>query len=183
MLGLGETITSLTESTTEAKYCNIFFDDSRKDALADADWWFASIEVALALTGTAPDRWDFCYAYPTDCLKDREIVRLSLDQDPIDYELGMSSDKSTRLIYTNEEDAKLRYTTDVTNPALFSQNFVMAFAARMAMNLAMPLTREEKNLIDAAKLYQGFLDKAETANANAGSHRKNRDADWISVRG
>lgn len=180
MFGLGGRINSLDENSTEAEHCSIHYDDARDQALEDHDWKFASVEVSLALTGTAPDRWSYAYALPSNCIKPREIIASGVD--PIEYDVGLSSDLTTKLIYTNQEDAILRYTARVKDPNLYTPGFVNAMACRIAMAIALPLTQDRGKLQDAVQMYAGMLSSAQVSDANTGHKLHEREASWIQGR-
>jgi hypothetical protein len=92
MVGARSTIASLTENSPEAKACNLWFTDVRRDTLRAAHWRFAEKATTLSLLkarpGTAenptagspvwtpdtpPPPWLYEYSYPADCLQARRI--------------------------------------------------------------------------------------------------------------
>lgn len=179
MFGLGSLISALDENSTEAQHCNLHYETARDQTLEDFDWSFASVEQALALTGTAPARWTYSYARPSNCIVEREIVN-NFSDIPIEYELASTG--STRLIYTDVEDAYLRFTYQVTDPNLFTTGFKNALACRIAMAIAMPLTKNREIMADAANMYGAFLRAAEVTDANKGHKKIDRDAEWTRAR-
>jgi hypothetical protein len=180
MFGLGSLISALDEESTEAEHCNLHYENARDQTLEDHDWGFASVETVLALTGTAPTRWTYSYARPSGCIIEREIVRTS--DEPVKFEVALASDLTTQLIYTNEAEASLRYTARVTNPSVFSTGFINALYCRIAMAIAMPLTKDVNKLESATKYYAAFLRQAELQDAGRGHNKVDREAAWISGR-
>ncbi len=179
--GLGKTISALDEASAEATQCNIQYENARDQTLEEHDWKFASVEQSLALTGTAPARWGYSYALPSNCIIPREIINTS-SEDPIEYEVALSSDLTTRLIYTDRADAVLRYTAKVTDPNKFSIGFINALYCRVAMGIALPLTQKDERLQAASRLFAIMLSSAQVNDANTGHKFHERDASWTSSR-
>ena len=138
-----ETVFPAPESTVEARNCNIYFHTARKATLEAFDWDFASREGTLSLyAGDAtPDRWGFQYAWPADCVAPREIVRALRTTDEIPFKTSLSSDESTKLIWTDEEDASLRYTRDLENVERWPATATTALGWMLGFYLAVPVSR------------------------------------------
>ena len=168
------------ENSEEARNCFIYYETARKAALESFDWQFASREVSLALYADddTPVRWQYQYAWPDDCINPIEIIRLDFDDEPIAFATGISSDGTTKLIFTDEEDAALRFTADIENPTLFPATFEASFAWRLSMDLAIPLTRNRDVFMTCADGFAQSLPEARKASANRGRHHKQQKASW-----
>ena len=97
---------------------------------------------AYTSDGTAervvPPSTDFAYCYdpPSDCLAVREI-----NEDPsILFEVNEDG------LYCDEEDIMITYTRKVETVSLYDPSFVSAFAARLAGELATPITGSSKKM-------------------------------------
>ena len=140
-VGNDSTIESLTEDSTEAKECNLWLEHSRKQALAAYDWSFARVTKTLAAHGDDPTAlWGYRYVYPVDCIKARFLQNPSGSQaDPVPF-VREQSDDGTMSILTDLNEAKLRYTKDVTSPGLYTEYFIELLATILGSHIAFPLT-------------------------------------------
>lgn len=160
-------ITTLSERSEEAEYCNIFYDTARKATLEAFNWSFARKNMALVqmneYTGDDFTRYGFTYryAYPSDCAKARYIPRAGTAGRPFSpyadtyepqryvmadaaaiparFKLELGDTENRRTILTNEEDAVLVYTKDITDTNLFNGQFVLALSYHLAGLLGTPL--------------------------------------------
>ena len=67
-----------------------------------------------------PTDWTYRYQYPSDCVKARFIENpLGRTKDPVPFDVEQSTD-GTMSIVTNQNEACLIYTKDVTSPSLYS---------------------------------------------------------------
>lgn len=138
-LGVGKEIANLTtESSAEATACRRYFEQARRQTLRDFPWPFASKIAALSLIEEDPnDEWDYSYRYPSDCLRILKIlsdVRTDTPDSRIPYK--ESFDSTGKLIFTDRETPDIEYTADVTNVAVYPDDFVMAMSLRLAAYIA-----------------------------------------------
>lgn len=185
-LGTRATISSMTENSTEAREINRWYAQVRESLLRQLDWNFARVTATLALTGTAPTRWSYSYAYPSDCLK---FWRLDLGdglyyptEPRAKFEIG--SDGTDRYVWCNIDQAVGVYTQRVTNPALFDPEFTTAFAVSLAAMVAYAITNKQ----DLATRLEGkaasLIERAKADNANeAVTNERERLAESLTVRG
>ena len=146
-----------TDNTTEAKTCRVFYEDALRFVLADLDWGFATARKALSvLSETAPDDWDYVYSYPNDCVKAREIFtgNRRTGTEDVAFEVGLNSTATLKAIYTDQYQAVLRYTANITDPNLFPPGFVMMLSYYLAYLIALPLTKKKIFKDDAEKGYK-----------------------------
>lgn len=193
------TIETLVEATAEAQHCNRVYGKSRRAVLADSAWSFAHKQVALAeVTGETVEGWSYVYAWPSDCIVPRTIYNASnastgtsYDYDTdryvqtgrIEFKVVVNSDGNARLIVTNQEDAILEYTANITATAIFSDQFIEALAYKIAAELAIPLTRSEdlhKNMI---ALYSRVLPQAQAVDARAAFVLPTEGNSFVDARG
>lgn len=159
-------INSLEDNSEEGKQCRIHYDHVRKRLLTAYPWDFATIVEKLAeRTETAPG-WQYCYGYPAKCLLvkyvyDEEHARFK-EMSPGEFEVMMFS-SFTKVIATNVQEAYAEYTYDLTDPALFSEEFIGALGYMLAAELAMPLT-------GSANIQSNNLQQAQMA-LEAAKHR------------
>jgi hypothetical protein len=181
-VGTRSTIEAITEESTEAKKCNLWYDYSRLQVLEDFNWNFARKRLTMAAHGDDPPSgiWTYRYQYPADCVKIREVEHANgIDSPP--FEVEMSED-GTKSVLTNAEDAILVYTFDQTTPEFFSSKFVDALSWKLAAHIAFSLTGKRAIVQDALRTYEVVLRSAMAANASEGVDDKPREAEHIRAR-
>ncbi len=167
-VGVAHEISSLTEGSTEAEQVNRFYAATRDQVLRDFPWPFARRYVALALVEEDPnDDWAYSYRYPTDCVRALRLVdghRIQTTRIPWE----IASDDTGRLIYTDQDDAVLRYIKRIEDPEQFDPSFVEALAWRLGSKLAIPLSRSTKERDYAFERYRVEISVAKANAANEG---------------
>lgn len=183
-VGISIFIDSLTEGSQASNVCNVYYEPARDFALADFDWNFARNRVTLADLGTPPTNWQYRYALPADCLAVRNLVvagqREPKASERIPYEIG--EENNVRVLYTDLAEAELVYTRRVTNPNLFTAQFVMAMSQLLASYIAMPLSAVPGLGDKALKMYEFYKSKAEVASLREHQEGPERDSDFITGR-
>ena len=125
---LGESpVQPLTEDSVPARTVSLLFDSARRSALRDYNWSFAIRTASLARMVSAPDEFDFRFAYalPPDCLR---ALRLRS---------GGSFLIRYSYLYTDDAAPVLEYVSDVTDTERFDSKFTEAFTYKLASELAM----------------------------------------------
>ena len=143
-LGQARQITSISppDGSAEAALCHRFFPIARGLILEAHNWGFATVRVALAATGTPPEPWAYQYAMPSDAVGDG-IQALFIDEDNTPQEYAIERDLSTgqTVIYTDVEDAAVKYTTLVTDINKYSSTAQFALSLLLSSLLAGPIIK------------------------------------------
>jgi hypothetical protein len=176
-----------TETSREAIAIRLIFDDEVDFVLRDFPWPFATAYHTLELvdgsaSSPANGDWTFAYRYPSDCMFARRIVteRGRRDATPPPYKIGR--DSQGKLIFTDQEDAVLEYTADVTDPQEFDAMFASMLAWRIAANIAPGLSRIEKMSAKAAEMYEIEKTKAQSRSLNEGQQEEPAESEFIRAR-
>jgi len=129
------TISSLTEGTKQAEYCNIHWENVRDSLLQSYAWNFATARVRLARLADIPIGYDYQYQLPNDCLKVRKVSTDGLFNgiNLVDYKI------EGRVLLTNEDTIYIKYTKQVSDTSYWTALFIKAFACELASLLAEPL--------------------------------------------
>jgi hypothetical protein len=176
-------ISALDEETVEAEQINLIYDDTRKELLRRFPWRFAKKYTSPAtLDVTVPGQWDYAYAYPADAVKILGITNLANRKEPIlDFEVALLAD-DTKVLLTDEDDAELSYTADISDPTRFDPEFTMSFSFLLASRLAMPLTGslDIKSILDREVLRA--VSQAADSDSSEGETRSAPEASWIDAR-
>lgn len=134
-LGHEPRINDLNENSKAARLCKDLYDLTRQALLREFLWRFARKRAQLSpLVETPAFDGGKYFQKPTDCLR---VV--GTDQD---YRYGygrwfVEQDK----IVADTDVLNIVYTADVTDVTLFDSTFVQALAARLAIDLSIPLTQ------------------------------------------
>lgn len=146
LLGDEATVSSLDppEGSVQADHCATWYPIAR-DALLEAHAWnFATMRVALVEHASIdpPESWGYAYAVPNGCLRALAVLQpeSTTDSEGEDFVIE-NYDDSTRLLYTNVEDAELRYVFRQDDPGQYPGQFVIALARLLASFIAGPLIK------------------------------------------
>jgi hypothetical protein len=177
-------INSLDEGSLQSQQCSLKYPFLRDRLLAEMPWSFNRKIKALSLLSTEIFNWAYAYNYPNDCLKihrlvgayeelantDAAVVSRLLDSQllplrdarpQVPYEIFNFEDVKT--IGTNESDLRIDYAAKITDPNLFSNDFMMTLSHLLAAELAIPLIGVEQGRqlrSDSLQLYKSYLDSA-----------------------
>ena len=176
-------IASLSESSVEARYCNIYYTAARDALLEEVDWPFARRTVELAEIGTPPGHWMYQYAYPANTIACRAIWQLDRQAVALPYEIIAGADLISRRIVTDTALAKMVVTSLVTLPDLFTPKFIEALHFKLASMLAMPITKKRTMRADMLEAYARAMSSAAASARNQQVGEMPRDPDWITARG
>lgn len=196
-IGHTNLIMSLAEKSAAAQNCTLFYEFCRDSVLADSEWGLGRRAQALAaLTTVSLPGWTYAYRYPEECVTARMVVpesglRLAWisawDRTSITLPSGsripwtVGSDDAGRVIFTDLEQAFLIYTARVTDPGTFSSQFQDALSWRLAVELAMALTKDRRVVDMVSRQYQLALDVAKRGSMN--EQGQDQEPDSISVTG
>lgn len=153
-----DTIIALTEDSTNARRCNLIYDECRQNLLRDYPWNFAVKQASLARSASDP-LFDFQYAYalPAKCIK---VLRV--DGSPRFSVKG-------RFIHCDEESVLLEYIEDVDDPAQYDALFREALSMFIAYKLGYAITASTTLAQEKYQLYLNALTRARGADSLEGS--------------
>jgi hypothetical protein len=207
-LGDRATVSSISppEGSAQAEHCARFYPVARDLVLEAHEWGFATKRANLALlTDTPPPGFTFVYQVPSDC---RNIIDLidpnaptfypidercghwqddSFTMSAVPYELEARTD-GTGVIYTNLENAIIRYVASITDTTKFSAQVVDAIAWLLAAYLAGPVIKGDTGMAVTKAMMQGYMLSLSAAKTNDANNRRRspsqsqRPAPWIQNR-
>jgi hypothetical protein len=135
-------IAELTDASRAAEQCRLHYDAALRSVLVANDWGFARKTAELSQRAPdAPDRWQYRYAIPGDCVAPRLLddgLRVRQREHVVPFEVEGAD------ILADLVPASLVYTSLANVPGLYPQHFVDALAWELASRLAMPLTKNPK---------------------------------------
>lgn len=208
-LGDTATLSSLNppEGSAQADHCHRFYPVARDTLLQMHNWNFASKRIALSQVTNPWTNWKYAYGYPSDCLDAVAILPPDAEDDystrfvPNDtpyYGLNYSpviaagryvpqsyvmetNDVGQRVIYTNQEDAILRYQSLVYDTTKFSPLFTMTLVWHLASMLAGPILKGESGAAEAKKcagMMMSYLELAKNEDSNQRNVRPEQIVPW-----
>ena len=158
-------ITTLSDNTERARLCNAFYEDTRDAVLRSPPWNFAITRATLAqLSSTPAYGYSYQYALPTDpyCLR-------VLEMEYSDYKFKIENSATEgRVLLTDESEAKILYIAKVTDPTKFDAMFTDTLTAKLAVDLAYPVTNSVQFQAQMQKLYQLKLSEARSIDGQEG---------------
>ena len=139
-LGQSRQITAISppDGSSEAALCARFYPIARNTILESHYWGFATKRVTLADLGSPPDAWAYRYAWPNEALL---IQALYVDTDDTEQEFAIESDSTGTVIYSNTDDAMVRYTALITDVNKYGGMVQQAITFMLSSFLAGPIIK------------------------------------------
>jgi len=152
MLGL-KRISSLTSDQREAVACNLHYQSSVNEILAEHEWGFAKKRATLAQSAdTNLTGYDYLYTLPSD------MVRLiALDEDgELVTEYAVEGGK----VAADSETLRALYVAEVSDPNRFPPQVARTISMLLAYNLAIEFQQSRSLSSDMYTQYRMNLERA-----------------------
>lgn len=201
-LAVGTEVQAVDEASKEANACRRYYDMARQEVLRAFPWPFATKTVSPSLVSdpTVPYSTEYQYAYraPVDMLRMRRILsgtRQDTASTRVVYRLV--SDDDGQLIITDQPPQTaqsmpavipqlpiIEYTWDISDPAFFQADFVMALSYLLAFRCAKRLTKGDqvKMGTEAYQLYKNMIEGAKDTSMNEEQEDRTQESSFIQVR-
>lgn len=195
------------EGSAQAQHCARFYPIARDALLELHPWSFITKRITLPLLDDSLEQWQYVYQAPSDALTLLAILAPDADNDysqdlPVPYtQVGIVNtgqgiytpqqfevetlQDGTQVIYTNQENAILRYTVKVTDTTKFPPLFTSALTHLLAAYLAGPVLKGEVGRVESKGqmgMFQGWLAKATVADAGQQNIRVKQSTPWMAGR-
>jgi hypothetical protein len=183
------------DGSVEAGHCATFYDQARTELLEPGNWRFALKRASLSQTTNLSTAWAYAYTLPSDCLRALRVLRPSVAVTVFTQDLVAQPHTDDRdsapfdlegdVLYTNEVDAVLLYSKDVTDTTKFTASFTTTFGYLLASYLAGPIVKgnEGTRLGDGMRQRaMSMADVSATASANASSEDNTPTSTILAVR-
>ena len=206
-IGESAKVTSIDppDGSAQATHCARFYPIARDSLLEMKQWSFANRRVALTSVDHELEEWDYAYALPADVLSVTSVQGAENADDytfrygtPLDtypgsvvgrytpqpYAIEQDAD-GNRVLYTDVENAVIRYTAKITDSAHFPSLFKVALSWHLAGMLAGPIVKGDQGAAEAKRcqtMMQQFLGRAETSDANQRKVNPEHYVSWIQNR-
>lgn len=169
LIDLGhEQIQSFFDDSDQARAINAIYAMNRDRTLAAHPWNFATkrLSLAAAVITLNTEEWSNAYLLPTDSLRVLYIEPLGT---PFRVENGYILTNSTSPV-------QCPVIFRITDPGIFSVNFVSALQYRLSASLCNAITARRGNAQDYWRLYQNELQEARTTDGQEGWEPRERDS-------
>lgn len=152
---------------------NLYWEPARNDVLGEFNWSFATTTLALSALSVNDASWDFVYTNPTTSVGSIWAVfndATITEKYEQEFEVKYISTLSLSAIFTNLDDAYGEFTYKVTDPAVWSNKFVMAFTYRLASMMSLPLGIGPDKGLQLMEISNSYF--SETKRVNSSEKRK-----------
>lgn len=180
------------DGSVQAAACSRYYPMARNALLEMLPWSFATKRDALALLSlTPPSAWAYAYALPSDAVS----VLAVLDPETADDYVWngevttqpyvVEQNDGDRVIYSNQDDAVVRYTALVTDTTKFSALFIEGLAWLLASKLAGPILKGTTGMQvsqSCLKAFQAWFAQAVASDSNSARAPVEQRASWITAR-
>jgi hypothetical protein len=168
---LGQTpITSLEDPSTTAQLCKANYSELRQAVLEDSRWHFARMTFILDTPELIPPtEWtDYAFKFPLPPVG-MLIVRDVYENRQGDVEAQWTV--QGEYIYANRNPIYVVATADIEGANAMTASFRQALAARIAMDLAVPITQSRTMQEDMATMYGVKLSEAVAIDSQQGENQ------------
>lgn len=165
LANIGETakITSIDppDGSAQASLCARFYPIARDSLIEMGSWSFSIKRKSLTATTNTRTEWAYAYSVPSDV-----SGILTLTMEGVLDDLAMNGvwspqkfviellPSGDRILYTNVEDAQIRYIAKITDTTLFTNTFNVALSWHLASMLAGPLIKGDVGAAEAKRCAQ-----------------------------
>lgn len=163
-------ITALDDDTRVASLCNLIWPEVRDSVLSEHPWNCCIVRDELSRDTETPEfEYSYQYALPTDpyCLR-----VISTDMDDFvdsDGQAAYPWEIEGRFLLIDTATVKIKYISRVTDVTKYPPKLVTALAAKMASELAFPVTKNVNLGNQMEALYQRKLADAKMNDAQEGT--------------
>lgn len=142
LLGSESAVVSLSppDGSAEAGHCKRFYALARRQALELAGFSWTKKRAALATVTNLSDAWAYAYQLPGDCITPLRVITADVSVLPGES-AGAEFQIEGDVILTNEPDAVLVYTRDVSDLTRASGAFISGLSYLLASFLAGPIIK------------------------------------------
>lgn len=189
------------ENSVQAMHCARFYPIARNALLEMANWSFAMRRIALTPLSVTNNQWQYVYAKPNLMLRAIAVISADADNDYVTPDLAVDNlldatagvytpqpfcletlSTGALVICTDQEDAVLRYTIQVTDTTLFSPLFVLCLSWLLASMLAGPIMKGDAGRAEGKRCYQmlqALLTQTIPSDANQRSIKPVHSVPWL----
>jgi len=170
-----------SDTKLEAVQCRLFYPNVARELIRSHLWRFAKHRVQLSQSTVTPAfQWSYQYELPNDFLRRIDVWD---GADIRDGHTFTSYELEGKYLLTDEETVYLRYVRWVEDVTKWDALFVAMVVLKLAGNLAMPLTQNEKVKLAIDNEWKSAMPKVRAMDREEG-RQIGRDAlrTWVDAR-
>jgi len=176
-------ITSIDDASKSAQVMSVLWDTVRRSELSKRYWTFSLARVLLPALSTPPTfGFGNAYQLPPDYLKLVQVGDQYLAPGLADYRTQDDSAWAIEagVLMTNfGAPLKIRYVADVSDPGLFTPQFIEVMASKLAYEACYAITQSRDGQQAAGQDYKQAVREAAMANAIEKPPQGMLDDAWI----
>lgn len=198
-------INSFTEGSLQSQLCRLKYPILRDRCLREITWQFNRTIRALASHSTVIFNWAYSYQYPVDCLKIHRLIGAFEESNTsgtnvssriLDSQVRSGKDlrqqipyevfnfDNNKLIGSDQPDLRIDFVVKITDPNLFSDDFIMALSHLLSSELAIPVVGAELGRAlrnDSLQLYRQYLASAIATDQND-QYITPKESEFVTIR-
>ena len=192
-------INSLTEQSIQAQNCRLKYPILRDKCLTEIPWSFNHSIRVLSLVDTDIFNWLYAYQYPNDCLKINRLIspyekvsdtgytskRFDESVKPLpSISYSVFNFENNKVIGTSQEEARIDYCVKVSDPNLFTADFIMMLSYLLSAELAIPILGGELGRamrLESMQLYNQYKNTAMADSLNEQSS-ESIESEFVTIR-
>lgn len=168
-LASGKQIQNLdTDQSEEANACRTFYDKCVKTSQRDFPWpAFIDYETLGLIEEDPNDEWEYSYRLPNNCAFPIKILNGQReDNGSTAVPYTKATDETGFLIFTDTENAVLKFSKYVTSVKLFDSDYEMALSLLLAFYISPRITSGDANRL-GKRAYDAYKVVGEQAKARS----------------
>lgn len=181
-LAISAPIAHASQNDTRAIILSNSYEIARDTVLEDFDWGFAEFYKDLAFTveKSLNPRYKYQFDCPNDCVAARSIIDIIDGKEKRFH--PSSGINGQKVVLTDINPCRLRYTRRVEKEIFFSAGFTIAFSQYLAGLCGEVLTGSRQKAEGAMQKYSYLIQKAQRNSASEGSKENEDDTTWLNAR-
>lgn len=181
-LGVSTTIQNSVEESPLGIILNNYYELARDTVLEAHEWSFANAITDVSVAANEPDDPNYLYAftYPNDCIAPRAAIDITNNKEKKCEPAIDNTGK--KIILTNCNPCKIRYTKRITNETLFTAPFVSALGFYLAYLSAQAIVGSENKKNSNLQDYQIAIRQAIVTDARKTQIKDQDDKDYTDYR-
>ena len=175
-VGSSVTLTSLDDDRPVARAIKRVWEQSRRAAIRDHPWNFATRRGNLAAQVTTREiyPWQNAFPLPSDSLRLIEVLNMTERED---YAL-----EGKEILCNSSGPLYVKYLIDVPESALWEELFGEVFACRLAMAIGKSIAGSSYSMSDGEMQLKNAKNAAKRVDARENPPVRFEDSEWVTVR-
>ncbi len=178
LIQIGEQrINSIDDDNKRARLGKIIYDKARDALLRAHPWNFAVKRIELTSASSTAPVYGFSKAFnlPDDFLR-------FIKTEAPNYPFALENHLGSRAILADRSSVQFRYVADVTDPNQFDELFKRVLATRIALDLAISLTRNQSLRDRLRAEFEDTMAEAQFADSQEAPIQTLEPIEWLNAR-